>query len=144
MKFSKLSQLVLVSAMGLLVATLLTACNLVTIDYVFVAASAGTSAGSAGQIYAYAVDAESGAIRSAVPAVSSGGTNPVAMAIDFGLQQSLCRQPGRQHRGPFHHRRQWRSDPAGLDYPVHPPGVPGGECRRTPTCTWFRAPAPRP
>ncbi len=80
MKFSKLSQLVLVSAMGLLVATLLTACNLVTVDYVFVAASAGTSAGSAGQIYAYAVDAQSGAVRSALPAVSSGGTNPVAMA----------------------------------------------------------------
>jgi 6-phosphogluconolactonase (cycloisomerase 2 family) len=80
MKFSKLSQLVLVSAMGLLVATLLAACNLVTVDYVFVAASAGTSAGSAGQIYAYAVDAQSGAIRSAIPVVSSGGTNPVALA----------------------------------------------------------------
>ncbi len=80
MKFSKLSQLVLVSAMGLLVATLLTACNLVTVDYVYVAASAGTSAGSAGQIYAYAVDAQSGAVRSALPAVSSGGTDPVAMA----------------------------------------------------------------
>jgi 6-phosphogluconolactonase (cycloisomerase 2 family) len=80
MKFSKLSQLALVSAIGLLVATLLTACQLVTVDYVFVAASAGTSAGSAGQIYSYAVDAQSGAIRSALPVVSSGGTNPVAMA----------------------------------------------------------------
>ena len=41
MKFSKLSQLFLVSSIGLLVATLLTACQLVTIDYVFVASSAG-------------------------------------------------------------------------------------------------------
>jgi 6-phosphogluconolactonase (cycloisomerase 2 family) len=81
MKFSKLSQLALVSAIGLLVATLLTACELVTIDYVYVAASAGASAGSAGQIYGYAVDSESGAIRSAVPAISSGGTGPVAMAM---------------------------------------------------------------
>jgi len=81
MKFSKLSQLALVSAIGLIVATLLTACQLVTIDYVYVAASAGGSAGSAGQIYGYATDAQSGAIRSAVPAISSGGTNPVAMAM---------------------------------------------------------------
>jgi 6-phosphogluconolactonase (cycloisomerase 2 family) len=80
MKFSKLSQLALVSAIGLIVATLLTACQLVTIDFVYVAASAGASANSAGQIYGYAVDAQSGAIRSAVPAISSGGSSPVAMA----------------------------------------------------------------
>jgi 6-phosphogluconolactonase (cycloisomerase 2 family) len=81
MKFSKLSQLALVSAIGLIVASFLTACELVTIDFVYVAASAGASAGSAGQIYGYAVDAQSGAIRSAVAAISSGGTNPVAMAM---------------------------------------------------------------
>ena len=81
MKFSKLSQLFLVSSIGLIVAALLTACQLVTIDYVFVAASAGTSAGSAGQIYTYAVDAESGALRTGAPTVSSGGTGPVAMAV---------------------------------------------------------------
>ena len=80
MKFSKLSQLALVSAIGLTVATLLTACQLVTIDFVYVAASAGASANSAGQIYGYATDAQSGAIRSAVPAISSGGNSPVAMA----------------------------------------------------------------
>ena len=80
MKFSKLSQLALVSAIGLIVATLLTSCELVTIDFVYVAASAGASAGSAGQIYGYATDAQSGAIRSAITPVASGGTNPVAMA----------------------------------------------------------------
>lgn len=81
MKLSKLSQFVLVSATGLLLATTLTACNIVTIDYVFVAASAGTSAGSAGQIYTYAVDAESGALRSANNPVAAGGTSPVALAV---------------------------------------------------------------
>jgi 6-phosphogluconolactonase (cycloisomerase 2 family) len=81
MKFSKLSQLVLVSIIGLLVATCLTACQLVTVDYIFVAASAGNTAGSAGQIYTYDVDSESGALRTGPPVVSSGGTNPVAMTV---------------------------------------------------------------
>lgn len=81
MKLNKLSQLALVSAVGLLGATFLTACHLVTIDYVYVAASAGQTAGSAGQIFGFAVDSESGAIRSALTPVSSGGTGPVAMAV---------------------------------------------------------------
>ncbi len=81
MKFSKLSQLLLVSTIGLLVAMGLTACQLVTIDYVFVADSAGVSAGSAGQIETYAVDAHSGALRIVDPAVPSGGVKPVAMAV---------------------------------------------------------------
>ncbi|MGO8759582.1 MAG: lactonase family protein [Terracidiphilus sp.] len=80
MKFNKLSQLFLVSAVGLVLASLLTACQLVTIDYVFVACSAGTASGSAGEIYTYAVDAQSGALRTASPTVSSGGTGPIAMA----------------------------------------------------------------
>jgi len=80
MKLSKSSQLVLVSAIGLVLATFLTACNLVTIDYIFVASSAGSSSGSAGQIYTYAVDAKSGALRTAASPVSSGGSGPIAMA----------------------------------------------------------------
>lgn len=80
MKLSKSSQLVLVSAIGLVVASFLTACNLVTIDYVYVASSAGSASGSAGQIYTYAVDGSSGALRSAASPVSSGGSGPVAMA----------------------------------------------------------------
>ncbi len=80
MKFSKLSQLALVSAVSLLAAAFLSACQLVTIDYVFVAASSGQSAGSNGQIYGFAVDSESGAIRSALNPVSSGGTGPVSLA----------------------------------------------------------------
>jgi 6-phosphogluconolactonase (cycloisomerase 2 family) len=81
MKFSKLSQLFLVSAIGLVVATLLTACQLVTIDYVFLASSAATSTSPNGQIDTYAVDSESGALRKGAPTVSSGGVNPVAMAV---------------------------------------------------------------
>jgi 6-phosphogluconolactonase len=77
MKLSKLSQLFLVSLIGILVATLMTACQLVTIDYVFLA-SAGSSPG---QIQTYAVDSESGALRIGAPAVSSGGNDPVAMAV---------------------------------------------------------------
>jgi 6-phosphogluconolactonase len=86
MKFSKLSQLFLVSTIGLILATYLTACNIVTIDYVFVAASASNTAGSDGQIYTYAADAETGALRPGPPTVSSGGTAPVAMAVtaDYG------------------------------------------------------------
>ena len=81
MKFSKLSQLFLVSSLGLLVAVLLTACQIVTIDYVFVADSAGTSSGSAGQIQIFAVDSESGALRTGATTVASGGVGPIAMAL---------------------------------------------------------------
>ena len=81
MKFSKLSQLVLVSAVGLTLATFLTACQLVTIDFIFVADSAGTSSGSAGQIQAFEVDAFSGALRMGPPTVPSGGTGPISMAV---------------------------------------------------------------
>jgi 6-phosphogluconolactonase len=94
MKFSKLSQLVLVSILGLVVATCLTACQLVTIDYVFVAASAGNTAGSAGQIYTYKVDSESGALRVGPPAVSSGGTSPVAMALAADYQNLYVANQG--------------------------------------------------
>ena len=81
MKFSKLSRLVLVVAIALIVATCLTACQIVTIDYIFVACSAGTSAGSAGQIETYAADAESGALRQVNSVTATGGTGPIAMAI---------------------------------------------------------------
>jgi len=81
MKFSKLSQLVLVAAAGLVAATLLTACQIVTIDYIFVTCSAGASTGSAGQIQTFAADAESGALRPVNSTTGSGGTNPIAMAV---------------------------------------------------------------
>ncbi len=81
MKFNKLSQLALVSAIGLLVSTLLAGCYLITIDYVYVAASEGTAASSPGEVYAYAADGQSGAIRTVLAPVLTGGTQPVSMAL---------------------------------------------------------------
>lgn len=76
MKFNKLSQLFLVSALGLAVAVLMSACGGVTIDRLFVAC---TGTGSTGEIRSYAVDSQSGAVRSGATTVSSGGAAPVAM-----------------------------------------------------------------
>ena len=81
MKLSKLSQLFLVSLIGLLAASILTACQIITLDYVFVAGSAGSGGSSAGVIDVFAADSESGALRKAVSPVSSGGTTPVALAV---------------------------------------------------------------
>jgi 6-phosphogluconolactonase (cycloisomerase 2 family) len=81
MKFRKLSQLFLVSTIGLIVATFLAACQLVTTDYVFVASSAPTATSPDGQIDTYASDSQSGALRRGAPTVSSGGVNPVAIAV---------------------------------------------------------------
>lgn len=80
-RWGGLSQLLLVSVIGLLVATLLTACQLITIDYVYVASSAGTGTGSTGQIQTFAADSVSGALRTAVAPISSGGVDPVGMAL---------------------------------------------------------------
>jgi 6-phosphogluconolactonase (cycloisomerase 2 family) len=46
-----------------------------------VATSGGSSSGNTGQIYTYAADAESGALRVAHPAISSGGNSPIALAV---------------------------------------------------------------
>ena len=93
MKFSKLSQLFLVSAIGLLVATFLTACQLVTIDFVYLA-TAGTGTTSDGQIQIFAVDSQSGALRTGAPIVSSGGLNPVALAISSDHKQLFVANQG--------------------------------------------------
>jgi 6-phosphogluconolactonase len=81
MKFSKLSQLLLVSMIGLTVATVLTACAINTVDYVFVASGSGSGAGSAGQIQTYDSDNTTGALRLGAATVPSGGINPVSMAV---------------------------------------------------------------
>ena len=74
-----LSQLFLVSVMGLTVAILLSACQLVTIDFVYLA-EVGSSGGN-GQIQPFAVDSQSGALRRGLKTVDSGGPSPVAMAV---------------------------------------------------------------
>ena len=80
MKFSKVSQLVLVSALGLAAAFAVSGCALVSIDYIFVASSTGTTAGSAGQIQSFATDANSGALRPIGTAIASGGSSPISLA----------------------------------------------------------------
>ena len=87
MKFNKLSQLFLASGTGLIVATLLSACQLVTIDYLYVAgfSTSSTQAGGFGGIQVLAVDSQSGALRFAAgtdkAAINTGGNSPVAMAV---------------------------------------------------------------
>lgn len=81
MKFNKPSQLFLVSSIGLLVATLLSACQIVTIDYAFVASSSSNSSSSEGQIQVFAVDSESGALRTGANTVDSGGVGPIALTV---------------------------------------------------------------
>jgi len=91
MKFNKLRQLFLVSALGLVVATLFSGCALVTVDYLFVATSASTVSGNSsacpnGEIETYAIDSQSGAIRNGAPQVCSGGTTPNVLAVSPGHQ----------------------------------------------------------
>jgi 6-phosphogluconolactonase len=85
MKLRKLSQLALASGIGLAVAATLTACQLVTVDYVFLAGTS-TATTSGGGIQTFATDSESGALRFAnntgTAPVDSGGSNPVSMTVD--------------------------------------------------------------
>jgi 6-phosphogluconolactonase len=85
MKFSKVSQLFLVSTIGLLVAIFLSACELVTIDFVYLAGDFTTSSSSDGGIMVLAADSQSGALRFTAGTditrpVDSGGPSPVALA----------------------------------------------------------------
>ena len=78
-RWGGLRHLFAVSALGLAVAILLSACQLVTIDFVYLAETG--SAGANGQIQSYAVDSQSGALRTGRASVDSGGPSPVALAI---------------------------------------------------------------
>jgi len=76
MKFGKVGQITLVSAIALLVATLFTACSsTLTVGFMYVATNKQTP----GQIEVYEVNSESGALRT-IPTspFPSGGRNPVA------------------------------------------------------------------
>src|SRR5215472_4722130 len=88
----KLSKLFLVSAISLIVAGLLSACQLVTIDFAYVAEE-GTS-GSNGIIQVFAVDSQSGALRKAVSGASSGGPSPVAMAVTADFENLYVANQG--------------------------------------------------
>src|ERR1700679_2077446 len=86
MKFNKSSQLLLVSVISLLAASLVSACSLVqstlTVDFVYVASSKAAGANNYGQIDVYEINSESGVMR-AIPAspFPSGGRDPVAEAV---------------------------------------------------------------
>jgi 6-phosphogluconolactonase len=77
MKFSKIGQVSLVSTIALILASTFTACNPVTIDYLFVAGNKANP----GQIETFLVDRVSGALSVANSTVSSGGVTPVSEAV---------------------------------------------------------------
>ena len=78
MKFGKVGQVVLVSAIALSVATLFTACSTLTVGFLFVATTKQTP----GQIEVYEVNSESGALHT-IPTspFPSGGRDPIAEAV---------------------------------------------------------------
>ena len=77
MKFNKVGQVSLVSAIALILASTFTACNPTTIDYVFVAGNKENP----GQIQTFLADRVSGALSVQGSTVSSGGVDPVSMAV---------------------------------------------------------------
>src|SRR5271170_7808475 len=77
MKFNKVGQVSLVSAIALILASTFTACNPVTIDYLFVAGNKETP----GQIQTFLVDRVSGALNPVNATVPSGGVTPVSVAV---------------------------------------------------------------
>lgn len=79
MKFGKVGQVGLVSAIALLVATLFTACSTLTVGFLFVATTKQTP----GQMEVYEVNSESGVLHT-IPTspFPSGGRNPIAEAAD--------------------------------------------------------------
>ena len=82
MKFNKSSQLLLVSAVSLLAAGLITACGTLTTDFVYVTSSRAAGPNSYGEIDVFEINAVSGAMRQ-IPTspFPSGGRNPVAEAV---------------------------------------------------------------
>jgi len=79
MKFNKVGQVSLLSGVALILATAFTACNPVTIDYLYVAGSKATP----GQIQVFEVDRVTGALSTigsnlSDSIVSSGGNNPIS------------------------------------------------------------------
>ncbi len=87
MKFSRSSQLVLVAAASLLVATFVTACETLTVDFVFVACSRAAGANSYGELDVFEINSESGRMRQ-IPTspFPSEGRDPVAEAVSADYQ----------------------------------------------------------
>jgi 6-phosphogluconolactonase len=90
MKFSKIGQVSLVSAIALILASTFTACNPVTIDYLFAAGNKNNP----GQIQTFLVDRVSGALSVVNSTVSSGGVNPVSEATSTDYQHLYVANKG--------------------------------------------------
>ena len=82
MKFSRSSQLVLVAAASLVAASFITACETLTVDFVFVASTRAAGANNYGEIDVFEINSESGRMRQ-IPTspFPSEGRNPVAEAV---------------------------------------------------------------
>jgi 6-phosphogluconolactonase len=78
MKFGKVGQVVLVSAIALVVASLFTACGTLTVDFLFVPTNKLTP----GQVEVYEVNSETGGLRT-IPTspFPSGGRDPIAEVV---------------------------------------------------------------
>jgi 6-phosphogluconolactonase len=86
MKLNKSSQLLLVSAAGLLLATLVTACQqltqTLTVDFVYVASAKAAGSNNYGEIDVFEINSESGFMRQIPDSpFPSEGRNPVAEAV---------------------------------------------------------------
>jgi 6-phosphogluconolactonase len=82
MKLNKSSQLVLVSAVSMLAALLITACATLTVDFVYVTCSKAAGPNNYGEVDVFEVNSMSGKMRQ-IPTSPffSGGRNPVAEAV---------------------------------------------------------------
>lgn len=82
MTLNRSSQLVLVSAVSLLAAGLVTACGTLTTDFVFVTSSKAAGPNSYGEIDVFEINAQSGRMRT-IPTspFPSGGRNPVSESV---------------------------------------------------------------
>jgi 6-phosphogluconolactonase len=87
MKLNRSSQLILVAAASLIVATLLTACETLTVDFVFVVSTKAAGANQYGEINVFEINSESGRMRQ-IPTspFPSAGRNPVAEAVSADYQ----------------------------------------------------------
>ena len=82
MKLNKKGQLILVSAVSLLAASLVTACGTLTIDFVFVSSAKAAGSYNYGEIDVFEINSESGYMRQ-IPTspFPSGGRLPVSEAL---------------------------------------------------------------
>jgi 6-phosphogluconolactonase (cycloisomerase 2 family) len=87
MKFSRTSQLLLVAAASLAAASLITACETLTVDFVFVASNKAAGANNYGEIDVFEINSESGRMRQ-IPTspFPSEGRDPVAEAVSTDYQ----------------------------------------------------------